>query len=119
MAKGHKNASTPTTRVKVDGDMWRVWCPECNKAFYPKRSDATYCSPKCRMHAQRAPQRLINTLLFLGDLAFKVGEIRKQYKSNRKVYLALETLKNVIEWNLKQFDNEAKQAKDEEFLKNS
>lgn len=32
-------------------------CLSCNKAFEPKRSDALYCSKKCKMRAKRDKDR--------------------------------------------------------------
>lgn len=38
--------------VMCDKDV-TVRCPMCENLFFPKRRDATYCSPKCRKRAQR------------------------------------------------------------------
>jgi hypothetical protein len=65
------------------------------------------------MQASRAPQRLANALEALVSWSFHIAEYRKRYHANRKVYFALKTLRDVIDWNMKQFDEEAK--KDEQW----
>lgn len=108
MAKGHKNASNQTTSVKLDDKDYRVWCPECNQPFEAQRSDAVYCSGRCRTHAARAPQRLANTLAFLESLCFTLGNYGRQYKRNKLVFLAFQRLHIMIGHQMALFESEAK-----------
>lgn len=105
MAKGHKNQTFQGTALKLDNRVWRVYCAECLEPFEASRSDAVYCSGKCRTHAARAPQRLANTLRFLNDLSFTLGNYSRQYKQSKVVFWAFQRLYNILGDQLKNFEN--------------
>lgn len=106
MAKGHKNAQHQYNSLKLDDREYRVFCAECMNEFYATRSDAVYCSAKCRTHATRAPQRLANCLEFLDGLSYTMGQYFKQYKRNRRVYEAMQRLHKRIGNLLSEFEIE-------------
>jgi len=105
MAKGHSNHSTETTRIHHDARVWLVYCAECNEQFEATRSDATFCSGKCRTHAARAPQRLANALSFIDGLNFTLTNYARQYKRNAYVFRAMQRLHACLSNCLLMFEN--------------
>jgi len=69
-----------TDRTPVDGG-WVVWCDHCNKRFESKRSDASYCSAKCRMGAKREHEA---RLKYIASLASLGRQLRNKAAANHR-----------------------------------
>lgn len=52
-----------TDRVKVDDFTWRVQCVQCGTRFESRRSDASFCSAKCRVAYSREIKQFQRDLL--------------------------------------------------------
>ena len=48
---------TSTRRITVKRTMTEITCEWCGDAFWAVRSDARFCSDKCRIYAHRQRQR--------------------------------------------------------------
>lgn len=59
-AKGKK-----TERVKKPYVPELHHCAVCGKEFYPKRKDSAYCSPNCRLKANRAKKALASNGVYI------------------------------------------------------
>lgn len=95
-------------RVKMDDRDWRVTCPECGRTFEAQRSDATYCSNRCRTHASRAPQRRANALHRLEFMAIDLREIKNSYRHSQDVLDKMLILRKVLDSCINDFDVEWK-----------
>jgi predicted nucleic acid-binding Zn ribbon protein len=85
-----------TDRIKVDDRVWHVQCANCSKWFYATRSDATYCSPKCRKHASKAPERKANAMVELQLMGRRANQIANTYPHSQDMFDQMVMLKAAI-----------------------
>lgn len=83
-----------TDRVHMGDADWGVECFQCGKRFEAQRSDATFCSPKCRVAHSREPQKLLNAIKELENMRWRVINLAEKYKGNEQIGGALEGLKS-------------------------
>lgn len=102
-----------TDRVKVDDGVWSVKCLECGRWFEAKRSDATYCSVRCRKLSAQRPARKAAALKEIAGMAARCRSIANQYPKSQDVLDALGALEALIkkqralmdvEWKPKQLE---------------
>lgn len=95
-----------TNRVKVDDRCWHVQCLECQTWFYATRSDATYCSRRCRQHASKAPQRKLNAIADLQAMGRRANEIANTYHKSQDMFDQMVMLKQAIDRALGTFETQ-------------
>jgi hypothetical protein len=85
-----------TDRVHMGDKDYSVVCWHCGNTFEATRSDASFCSAKCRVAHSREPQKLLNAIEELHDMRFRIIQIAEKYKGNAEVIKALEILKSNV-----------------------
>ena len=85
-----------TDRTKFDSRDYQVVCHQCGQTFEAKRSDATFCSPKCRVRFSREPQKLINAVEHINSMKFYTSDYAGRYSHNALVEEALLSLQRAI-----------------------
>lgn len=83
-------------RTKVDDRTYQVDCFNCGKTFEAARSDASFCSPRCRVHFSRAPQRRRAALERLKAIANEVDTISRTYSRSQELFEAVQSLERRI-----------------------
>lgn len=104
MAKGKKNLHPDSEPYRVDDTGWRVKCVECGNEFDSKRSDAAYCSGKCRTHASRAPKRRATAIETLRIMCLEVTRISKSYRYDAEMFDCMVALKKTVEASTNRFE---------------
>lgn len=97
---------TDTPRDKHDARDYSVKCANCGKWFEATRSDASYCSSNCRVHAHRAPARKKNAILGLQQAGYAAIETSRKYAHSDDVYKEMLYLRRQIAIALNQFETE-------------
>lgn len=95
-----------TRRTKYDARSWGVTCLQCGEHFEAARSDATFCSARCRVSYSREPARKQAALEALEAMARQVSEISRKYKHSQEVLEAVTKLQKAIGGSLNWFENE-------------
>lgn len=93
-------------RVKHGDKDYQVECLDCGKTFEATRSDATFCSPRCRTHYHRAPQRLQNSIEELSGMGTQAFRMAQSYSRNRRVYEAMLKLRKDLDSALNIFETD-------------
>lgn len=95
-----------TDRIRIDDHTWSVkcWNDDCGRWFEATRSDATYCSQKCRQHAARAPQRRANALNKIDFMVLDLREIKNSYNHSQEFYDRMILLRKSLDGILDDFD---------------
>jgi len=91
-------------RVRIDDFTWSVKCIKCGKTFYSRRSDACFCSARCRMRESREPQKRANALETLRYAGIDAERIAKKYRHDDEVYNAMKKLANELSYALSLFE---------------
>ncbi len=99
-----------TDRFKVDDHCWIVECANCGTRFEATRSDASYCTPRCRKYASRAPQRFKSALEELAAMASRASEISHNYPHSQTMLDQMIALYKSIGHTLDNFDVEWEQV---------
>lgn len=81
-----------TNRYKVDAGCYLVDCLQCGNRFESKRSDATFCSARCRVRYSREPQKLENAIEELKYMEARIRQIANRYPHNDRVFEAVQSL---------------------------
>jgi len=76
-----------TDRVKFDNRDYSVACTECGKRFEATRSDASFCTARCRVRYSKRPEKLNNAIESLGTFALQAREIASRYPTNKRAIL--------------------------------
>lgn len=97
---------TDTDRVKQGDRDYSVQCADCGNWFEATRSDASYCSPKCRKHAHRAPIRKRNAIIALQMAGRSALSTAVRYKKSDEVYQEMLKLQKQINAALALFETE-------------
>jgi len=95
-----------TERIKMGDRDWSIQCAHCGKYFEAKRSDASFCSPRCRVGFSREPQKLLNHVAMLNFWSRQVYHIALRYKRSDKVYQAMLGLQKSVNFALTVFETE-------------
>lgn len=97
-----------TDRIKLDAHSWRVQCAECDKWFEATRSDASYCSQRCRKRRHNAPVRKANALHRLQFMVMDAREIKNEWNHSQDVYDQMIILRKALDNIIADFDIEWK-----------
>lgn len=93
-------------RDKVDDRSWLCWCAECGVRFEATRSDASFCSPRCRVAFSRAAAQLSNKIMRMNDFAADLVELSYKHSKSDQLYEAMLALDKQIRAALKNFEKE-------------
>ena len=85
-----------TNRIKLNDRDWSIQCAECERWFEATRSDATFCSPRCRMAYSRRGEQLENFILMTNRIAENVLTNSHKFKRNKRVFEAMLRLQKDI-----------------------
>jgi endogenous inhibitor of DNA gyrase (YacG/DUF329 family) len=91
-------------RTKMDWG-YEMDCPQCGERFSSKRSDATFCSPKCRKASQREIERW-NT--WIDELDYKGEElvnVAKKFKTSKRMYASFLKLQRSLKIAIEEFED--------------
>lgn len=91
-------------RIKLDDHCWSVQCPECLTWFEAQRSDATYCTPRCRKRASTANERKLSRIAELQAMGRRANQIAGQYPHSTDVFDQMVLLKQAIDRATKSFE---------------
>lgn len=86
-----------TERIKYDERDYGVTCLECGQSFEAKRSDATFCSARCRVRYSKRPEKLNNAIELLRFYGINARDIAGHYSTNARVETALLALRSQID----------------------
>jgi len=93
-----------TDRVKFDNRDYSITCHECGQTFEATRSDASFCSARCRVRYSQRPVKLANAIEEIRFMRIRVGEIASKYPSNKQVEGALAMLELMVQSALRDMD---------------
>jgi protein-arginine kinase activator protein McsA len=85
-----------TDRWKMDDRDYSVRCLQCGQTFEAKRSDATFCSARCRVSYSREPQKLLNAIEEMRSMGYRTRDISGKYSTNKQVYETLMHLQSQV-----------------------
>jgi len=88
--------SPETDRLHMDAKDWSIVCLNCGSTFEAKRSDATFCSTRCRVAHSRKPAQRLAAIEELANMRFRIIQIAEKYKGDAEVLKALEILKSNV-----------------------
>jgi hypothetical protein len=93
-----------TERHKIDDRQYLVTCVECDKEFEATRSDASYCSARCRKQAHMRPVKKQSTIAEMQRIAAWLREKSYEYRYSKDVYEAMQQLANTVNFALENFE---------------
>lgn len=93
-------------RIKNDARDYTVYCGWCNQKFEAKRSDASFCSARCRVNSHREPARIKALCEDLVRQGRAHKNTAQSYSKSKSVYLAMQELRDALNVALTYFENE-------------
>lgn len=93
-------------RIKMDAGCWRVLCLQCEQEFEARRSDATFCSTRCRVAYSREPEKLNNAIAYCDQLARMLDRQAQKYYRSPRMYVAMKALRDSLTGSLARFEIE-------------
>lgn len=96
--------SHDTERVKMDDRDYRVECVQCGQTFEARRSDASFCSARCRVAYSREPEKLNNQINAINAFGRSLWGIANKHKRNQRVYEAFKGLAKAVNQALQVFE---------------
>lgn len=94
------------SRTKMDSRSYLCWCAECGARFEATRSDASFCSSRCRVAFSRGAAKLDNQILRMQMFAAGLRESSVKYSKSKKLYEAMLALDKQIRGALANFETE-------------
>lgn len=93
-------------RLKLGDRDYNVVCFQCGRNFEAARSDATFCSPRCRVAFSREPRKLENAIEHMNGLEKMLQKWAIKYSKNKRVYKAMASLRDAINASLTFFESD-------------
>ena len=93
-----------TDRTKVGDRDYRVECLQCGTVFEASRSDATFCSARCRVAYSREPQKLEATIEKMNQLMRALDRDAVKYRKSHRVFAAMRDLRDSLSASLERFE---------------
>lgn len=90
--------------VKLDTRDYRVKCHQCGHEFEATRSDAAFCSARCRVACSREPARRASAIAGLKSSGSTARQIARKYRYSSDVYQAMLELRREIDAALATFE---------------
>jgi len=94
-----------TERRKLDDRDYSVQCVECGTWFEATRSDASYCSAKCRKRAHFAPIRRQNAMNELDQMIKRLHSIRSEYPRDKEFFERFVSLARVAAYQAASYES--------------
>lgn len=91
-------------RVKMDERDYRCECAECGKLFEATRSDASFCSPKCRVAFSRRPAKLAHAVEAVDAFGEQILAYSHKYKRNDRMFQAMVILQRKVNAAIENFE---------------
>jgi endogenous inhibitor of DNA gyrase (YacG/DUF329 family) len=92
-------------RVKIDDHSYNCECAECGKRFEASRSDASFCSPKCRVAYSRRPAKLAHAIEAVDAFGEQILDYSRRYSRNDRMFQAMVILQRKINAAVANFEN--------------
>lgn len=83
-------------RVKYDDRSYMCECAECGNQFEATRSDASFCSAKCRVAFSRRPAKRAAAIAGIEAFCHVVYEVSTKYSKNEGVFQAMLKLQRAV-----------------------
>lgn len=93
-------------RVKVDDRDYRCTCAQCGETFEARRSDASFCSSKCRVAFSREPKKLANAIESVDAFGRQVLAYSHKYSHNQRMFEAILELQKRVNTALANFEKD-------------
>lgn len=93
-------------RVKMGDADWSVQCLQCGQHFEARRSDASFCSAKCRVAYSREPQKFRNAVESVNSMAGQLLTLSRKYKSSSEMYQTMVQLQRDLTAAINNFETE-------------
>lgn len=90
--------------TKHDARDYVVDCYQCGKSFGARRSDAAFCSTRCRVANSREPQKKANAIEDLRYSGVRAKEIAEKYPHSEEVFQAMLKLQAEVMAALRTFE---------------
>jgi hypothetical protein len=84
-----------TERVKFGDKDYSCTCYQCGGTFESTRSDASFCSARCRVAHSREPVKRQNALTDIEQMMTRIIELSRKYKHDNEIQEAIEKLARV------------------------
>lgn len=85
---------------------YRVVCLQCDREFEARRSDATFCSARCRVAYSREPEKLRKAIEHTELLARMLDARARKYHRSTKMFEAMQALHNSLGASLQRFEGD-------------
>lgn len=86
-----------TDRIKFDDRDYRVTCTCCGTQFEATRSDASFCSARCRVRWSKRPQQRLNAIAHVEAMAVQLRDYRSKFGADKRFLEALNTLDRAVD----------------------
>lgn len=94
-----------TNRTKFDSRDYRCECAECGQHFEATRSDASFCSTKCRVAFSRRPAKLRHAIEAVDAFCKQVNDYSTRYGRNDDMFKAMLKLQTAVGAAISRFEN--------------
>jgi len=84
-------------RIKFDDRDYRVICVCCGTKFEATRSDASFCSARCRVRWSRRPAQRLNAIETVQSMRVQLHQMRKVYGADAGFETALCELAGAVD----------------------
>jgi len=95
-----------TDRTKYDNRSYGCECAECGKHFEATRSDASYCSPKCRVAYSRRPAKLAHACEAVDAFGEQILAYSHKYSRNDRMFQAMVILRRKVNAAIENFEKD-------------
>lgn len=93
-------------RVKYDDRSYQVECAECGKHFEATRSDASFCSPKCRVAFSRRPAKLERACQIVDAFGERILALSRKYNRSDRMFQAMVILQRKVNTAVANFEKD-------------
>lgn len=85
-------------RRRLDDNTWECECRQCGKWFESKRSDASFCSSRCRVNHSREPQKRLNAIEDLKSMQSRMSEIARKYRYDDEIFQIFLSVEKTVKY---------------------
>lgn len=90
----------------MDDRCYRVECLQCGDTFEATRSDATFCSARCRVAYSREPEKMRKFIEHLDVLGRMLDRQARKYYRSKAVFEAMQQLHKSLGASLERFEGD-------------
>jgi endogenous inhibitor of DNA gyrase (YacG/DUF329 family) len=95
-----------TDRLKMDDRDYSVTCKGCGATFEATRSDASFCSARCRVRWSRRPAQRLKAIEELEAMRLRLHEMEKSYSCDAGFTQGLESLRGAAKYFIERIEGE-------------